>query len=129
MASTKTYESSLSWREQAAGRIKDFGRAPRPDEPLLDWVSHTLTNAIVYAREGEGARSAQVAGAARDVLYRATPLELIEALIVDADRGRPPRAPMGEDHGEGRYASLAITALEEAEGWERRRRDASRSRS
>lgn len=129
MANTRTYESMVGWRTNATGRVYGNCRPPGPDEALLDWVGHALFQAADLANSGHGARSAHVVRAVKAVLMDATPLELIEAVLVDADRGRPPRASMGEDHGEGRYASLAITALEEAEGWERRRRDAARSRS
>lgn len=48
-------------------------------------------------------------------------LEAIEAALAIAVSRRPPRAP--DTAAEGRYASLAITALEEARNWERNRQE------
>lgn len=52
-------------------------------------------------------------------MAQTTTLEAIEAALAIAVSRRPPRRD--DTAAEGRYASLAITALEEARNWERDR--------
>lgn len=119
--SAHAYETN--WRLQAAAGTMSVDPAPRDDETLLRWLARTSWLVQEHSRAGRGDRAAKLAAAIQKVVLYATPLELIEMAIERAQNSRPPRRD--GTAAEGRYASLAITALEEAEGWEMRRRDAS----
>lgn len=60
-------------------------------------------------------------------MAQTTTLEAIEAALAIAVARRPPRRD--GTAAEGRYASLAITALEEARNWERNRESVAQSRA
>jgi hypothetical protein len=89
------------------------------DLPLNDWLVAALFKARGLANMGAGDRAGEIIGLAHDTLLQSTPREHIEAALTFAERKRPPRAE--GTAREGRYASLAITALEEAGHWERDR--------
>lgn len=105
-----------NWRAQAAARTRIH---PDQGQSLYGWVISASFRAAGMANAGEGAQAAEVSRAIQQVLLQATPLELIDLAIERAEHLRPPRRDSGGDAKAGRYASLAITALEEARNWER----------
>ena len=120
---TVTYDPyRTTWRLQAGvGRAGDYDRSVLEQSTLYDWLVRSMSEASSAAYNGHGHLAGELATRVRDVLLRATPMELIELALERAEHLRPVRGDSGSSARRGRYASLAITALEEARGWERDR--------